>query len=68
MLDEGLHQGCNSPPVEMNQPLNAAPAPSPPAHFLTNIRGEKKKGYLLTFFFCENTLFFVTFKTIYFTS
>lgn len=67
MLDEGLHQGCNSPPVEMNQPLNAAPAPSPPAHFLTNIRGEKK-GVSADFFFCENTLFFVTFKTIYFTS
>lgn len=49
MLDEGLNQGCNSPPVEMNQPLNAAPAPSPPAHFLTNIRGEKK-GSLLIFF------------------
>lgn len=53
MLDEGLHQGCNSPPVEMNQPLNAAPAPSPPAHFLTNIRGEKKRGICWFFFFAK---------------
>lgn len=66
MLDEGLHQGCNSPPVEMNQPLNAAPAPSPPAHFLTNISGEKKGSLLI--FFWKIRSFFVTFKTIYFTS
>lgn len=56
MLDEGLHQGCNSPPVEMNQPLNAAPAPSPPALFLTNIRGEKK-GVSADIFFGKYALF-----------
>lgn len=39
VFEERLHRGCNSPPVEMNQPQNATlAAPSPPTRSLANER------------------------------